>query len=73
MSGIVEIFGGLTLVVVMVFLVVLALLTFIMPFVIYGIRCHTKEAKDAALKTEKHLAYLVKLANALYVEDDDDE
>ena len=42
-----EILTGLFGAVVVVFAITLAILTFVLPFIIYGIRCHTKESAKA--------------------------
>lgn len=75
-----ELFGAGAIMAITVFLVTLAILTIVLPFIIYGIRCHTKEAKKStkqieayAQKVEENVQYLLNIAHALYVETEEGE
>ena len=75
-----ELFGAGAIAAITVFLVTLAILTFVLPFIIYGIRCHTKETRKSAKqieayaqKIEGNVQYLLNIAHALYVETEEGE
>lgn len=66
MESLVGIFGTLTV----LFLIILAVLTFLMPFIIYAILKHSRATRLAAESVKDNTDYLVMLAKALYVEED---